>query len=70
MKYILYVRKRVEVNTDPQRRCYDGVHAKSEYRWTEWEVIRSDDSLEELKITKSVFMGFNPNREYKIEEKE
>jgi len=26
----------IEVNTDPQRRCYDGVHAKSELRWTEW----------------------------------
>ncbi len=29
-------RCQIEVNTDPQRRCYDGCHAKSEMRWTEW----------------------------------
>lgn len=30
-------RKWIEVNTDPMRRCYNGVHAKSEMRWTEWD---------------------------------
>ena len=34
------VRRIVEVNTDPQRRCYSGAHAKSEMRWTAWEVIQ------------------------------
>jgi hypothetical protein len=29
----------MEVNTDPQRRCYNGCHAKSELRWTEWVVL-------------------------------
>lgn len=35
------IRKRVwiEVNTDPQRRCCDGVHAKSELRWSAWGAI-------------------------------
>lgn len=30
---ILYTRRRIEVNTDPQRRCYNGCHASSELRW-------------------------------------
>jgi hypothetical protein len=29
-------RKWIEVNTDPQRRCYNGCHAKSEMQWTAW----------------------------------
>jgi hypothetical protein len=38
---IMY-RKRVLVNTDPQRRCYDGCHFSSELRWTEWESLESN----------------------------
>lgn len=36
---IIECRKLVEVNTDPQRRCYYGVHARSEWRWTAWETL-------------------------------
>ena len=32
-------RKQIEVNTDPQGRCYYGVHAKSEMRWTPWREL-------------------------------
>ena len=32
-------RRSIEVNTDPQRRCYNGCHASSEIRWTEWDWI-------------------------------
>ena len=35
-------RNRVLVNTDPQRRCYNGAHYKSELVWTEWEVLEFD----------------------------
>ena len=31
-----------EVNTDPQRRCYNGCHFSSEFRWTEWEWLEWD----------------------------
>lgn len=34
-------RRRIEVNTDPQRRCYNGCHFSSEFRWTEWETLDS-----------------------------
>lgn len=45
-------RKQVLVNTDPQRRCYNGCHARSELQWTAWEIVefqipvgRADDRL-------------------------
>lgn len=42
------MRRQIEVNTDPQRRCYDGCHAKSEIRWTTWENLESGLTLEAL----------------------
>lgn len=39
--FTIKMRKRIEVNTDPQRRCYNGCHAKSELRWLEWESLHS-----------------------------
>ena len=39
MTHIIRMRNRIEVNTDPQRRCYNGCHFKSELRWTPWETL-------------------------------
>ena len=36
MTMTIEVRAQVEVNTDPQRRCYNGCHAKSELIWSPW----------------------------------
>ncbi len=36
--FVIWFRRRVTVNTDPQRRCYWGVHARSEEQWTDWGV--------------------------------
>jgi hypothetical protein len=38
-KLNILFRTRVLVNTDPQRRCYNGCHAKSELQWTDWGVL-------------------------------
>lgn len=38
----LRMRRLIEVNTDPQRRCYNGCHAKSELQWQPWETMRSN----------------------------
>ena len=38
----LEYRRLNEVNTEPQRRCYYGAHAKSELIWTPWEVLESN----------------------------
>ena len=34
---IIEMRRRYLVNTDPQRRCYNGCYAKSELVWGEWD---------------------------------
>lgn len=36
-EYVILTRMKNLVNTDPQRRCYDGCHFSSEYQWGEWE---------------------------------
>lgn len=38
---IIQQRLRIEVNTDPQCRCYDGRHACSELRWTQWGYLET-----------------------------
>lgn len=37
----IFTRSRVLVNTDPQRRCYNGAHFSSELQWTAWTVLES-----------------------------
>ena len=34
-------RQQLEVNNDPQRRCYNGCHFSTELVWTPWEVLDS-----------------------------
>jgi hypothetical protein len=45
---IIKVRSKQLVNTDPQRRCYNGCHFSSEIRWTDWEVLESNISETEI----------------------
>jgi hypothetical protein len=40
-RYEIYSREKFEHNTDPQRRCYWGAHASSEWRWSEWHPLYS-----------------------------
>ena len=42
------MRRKYEVNTDPQRRCYNGCHAKSELRWSSWETVDFDIAEERI----------------------
>jgi hypothetical protein len=37
--YTIMKRDRILINTDPQRRCYYGVHKKSELIWGKWEEL-------------------------------
>lgn len=39
--YTIEYRRLTIVNTDPQRRCYNGCFARSELRWTGWESLDS-----------------------------
>lgn len=36
---VIMYRNRVFVNTDPQRRCYDGCFYSYEYVWGGWEIL-------------------------------
>jgi hypothetical protein len=37
----LVVRQQHEVNTDPQRRCYNGCHFSSELQWSSFELLQT-----------------------------
>lgn len=51
MKAIM-VRSRILINTDPQRRCYNGAHFSYELQWTEWEILeRVKEKDAERKLT-------------------
>lgn len=63
--YSLYVRKKITVNTDPQRRCYDSYNFSEEDIWTDWEFIYSS-SKENVEDSARVFKEINPNREYEV----
>ena len=41
MTYTLHIRRGILVNTDPQRRCYNGCYFSYEYQWTRWESLES-----------------------------
>jgi hypothetical protein len=47
---IIEKRNRVLVNTDPQRRCYNGCHFSSELQWSRWDWLELEvptDKVEE-----------------------
>jgi hypothetical protein len=41
-------RQQIEVNTDPQRRCYNGCHYSSEFVWTSWKLLDHDGTEKRL----------------------
>lgn len=48
-RFTIMQRTMREVNTDPQRRCYHGAHAKSELQWSAWDTLEiriPDDRVE------------------------
>lgn len=47
---VIVSRSRSVVNTDPQSRCYNGCHFKSELVWGQWsrlESVADPDSIQE-----------------------
>ncbi len=47
--YLIQSREQFEYNTDPQRRCYNGCHASSGWRWTKWGTLYSVKTEDEAK---------------------
>lgn len=71
-------RHKILINTDPQRRCYNGCHYSSELIWSDWVVLeysveecRLEDRLkfwEELNQIAVDGRGEGAKREFKAEE--
>ncbi len=61
MNYTIECRRRKLINTDPQRRCYYGVHFSYEIIWTPWdwlEVEVPEDRVEQrLKFWRELNQG-------------
>lgn len=57
--YNLYTRKRVLINTDPQKRCYNGAYYSYRYDWTPWELLVPDVREEEKERTLKYWMELN-----------
>ena len=67
MKHGVYFRKKVTVNTDPQRRCYDGCHFSSEEVWTPWELVCAYTEEDTAASSMQTFQDINPSRQYRVE---
>jgi len=64
-RHTLVTRKRVIVNTDPQRRCYYGCNFSEAEVWTQWQDLyytTKEDGKESMALYKSI----NPRSEYAL----
>lgn len=57
--YLLQRRCLVEINTDPQRRCYYGAHARSELVWTAWSELDRFVDKQKAEHSLAFFAGLN-----------
>ena len=67
MKYSIQFREKETINTDPQRRCYDGCHFSSIAQWTDWKEIYQSSNLENALDSVATFQRINRKSEYRIE---
>jgi len=63
----LQVSKQIEINTDPQRRCYNGCHFKSKLVWTDWDTLLTRKDKKSLEDTMLAFQRANPTHKYRIQ---
>lgn len=66
-------RNKILINTDPQRRCYNGAHFSSELVWSEWEALETcEDAEDRIKFWQDLNdyavsqRGAGAKREFKI----
>ena len=67
-EFAVFSRKKVTINTDPQRRCYDGCNFSEKTVWSEWKHIVDLPTREEAEESARTYRLINPNRQYKVEE--
>lgn len=55
MTIALHIRRGQTVNTDPQRRCYNGCHFSSRTDWEDWEHWMDYTTLEHAEHAARMF---------------
>ena len=65
MAYAVYSRTRVVVNTDPQRRCYNGCNFSERVDHGPWELFGEYDTEEKARQIARIFRC--DRYEYKVE---
>lgn len=66
--FAVFSRKKITINTDPQRRCYDGCNFSEKVVWSEWGHIVNLHTREEVEESARRSKLINPDRQYKVEE--
>lgn len=66
MTSTVWVRSRVVINTDPQRRCYDGCNFSERVEWGPWAEVAQYAKPEDAASAAATFKSINPNREYRV----
>ena len=61
----LWFRKKLVVNTDPQRRCYNGCNFSERVEWSAWALI-GPYSLEDAYSSAATFKRINQSDEYEV----
>ena len=62
----LHIRRGRIVNTDPQRRCYNGCHFSSRTDWNEWEHWMDYPTTEHAETAKRLFQ--REDQQFKVVE--
>jgi hypothetical protein len=62
----VWVRQRITINTDPQRRCYDGCNFSERTEWGAWERVAPYATLEDARSAAATFKSINPKRQYEV----
>ena len=57
--FLVQSREQFEYNTDPQRRCYNGCHYSSEWRWTRWGTLSGHVTVEEAEASAQEWRDLN-----------
>jgi len=57
--YTIEARKRITVNTDPMKRCYNGCHYSSETSWTNWERLELEIPEDKIEKRLTFWRGLN-----------
>lgn len=63
------LRRKTVINTDPLRRCYDGVNFSERVEWSEWERMCGWESLSAAEACCRAYKNDPPHgREYRVVE--